>query len=177
MFVLARRVGESVQDESAAPGCGLYGVHNALSTVTESRRRCMPYDGTLDFPVIFVITAINIIAISLGGAKLAAEGEIISMRGTEEQNVKMIALVLGLVEAMPGFMFLWCDSRRFAVGARVRPGARWRSARVSAALAESQRKTALKSRATLERRRCHCDRDTAGNCVGRRVSCFGCYVC
>eukprot|EP00892_Ulva_mutabilis_P010707 jgi/Ulvmu1/8008/UM004_0244.1 len=95
------------QDESAAPGCGCYGVHDGLSRVTETRRRCLPYDGTLDFPVIFIITAINIIAISLGTAKLAAEGEIISLRGTEEQNVKMIALVLGLVEAMPGVMFLW----------------------------------------------------------------------
>lgn len=111
-----------VQDESPAPGCGLYSVHDALSQVTESRRRCMPYDGTLDFPVIFVITAINIVAISLGTAKLAAEGEIISLRGTEEQNVKMIALVLGLVEAMPGVMFLWCDPhRRFCARAHGPP--------------------------------------------------------
>lgn len=98
-----------MQEEArAAAGCGLYRVHDALSHVTESRQRCLPYDGTLDFPVIFLITAINIIAVSLGTAKLAAEGEIISLRGTEEQNVKMIALVLGLVEAMPGVMFLWC---------------------------------------------------------------------
>lgn len=101
-------MGVAAQEEAPAPGCGLYRVHDALSQVTETRRRCLPYDGTLDFPVIFVITAINIIAISLGTAKLAAEGEIISLRGTEEQNVKMIALVLGLVEAMPGVMFLWC---------------------------------------------------------------------
>jgi hypothetical protein len=69
----------------------------------------MPYDGTLDFPVLFLITAMNFIALVYGTAKLAEEGEIISLRGTEEQNVKMIALVFALVEVTPGFLFLWCD--------------------------------------------------------------------
>jgi hypothetical protein len=68
----------------------------------------MPYDGTLDFPVLFLITAMNFIALVYGTAKLAEEGEIISLRGTEEQNVKMIALVFALVEVTPGFLFLWC---------------------------------------------------------------------
>lgn len=101
-----------VQDESQFPpgyGCGFYCCHNALSTITEKRKGCMPYDGTLDFPVLFIITLMNLIALIYGTVKLAKQGEIISLRGTEEHNVKMIALVFALVEVTPGFLYLWCD--------------------------------------------------------------------
>lgn len=102
-----------VQDESQVPpgyNCGLYCCHDALSAVTEKRKTCMPYDGTLDFPVLFLITAMNLIALIYGTTQLARQGEIISLRGTEEQNVKMIALVFALVEVTPGFLYLWCDT-------------------------------------------------------------------
>jgi hypothetical protein len=99
------------QDEKAGDavnqGCGLYRVHDGLSVVTEQRKKCMPYEGTLDFPVLFAITAINLVAIGYGFSQLAEEGEIISLRGTEEQNVKLIALMFALVEATPGVLFIW----------------------------------------------------------------------
>lgn len=99
-----------LQDEFKPPpgyNCGLYCCHDALSKVSEKRKACMPYDGTLDFPVLFIITAMNLIALIYGATTLAREGEIISLRGTEEQNVKMIALVFALVEVTPGFLYLW----------------------------------------------------------------------
>jgi hypothetical protein len=99
-----------VQDNSPPPGYryGLYCCHDSLSAVTERRKACMPYEGTLDFPVLFLITAINFIALVYGATELAKEGELISLAGTEQQNVKMIALVFALVETTPGFLFLWC---------------------------------------------------------------------
>ena len=100
-----------MQGESQVPpgySCGLYCCHDGLSAVTEKRKTCMPYDGTLDFPVLFLITAMNLIALIYGTVQLARQGEIISLRGTEDQNVKMIALVFALVEVTPGFLYLWC---------------------------------------------------------------------
>lgn len=100
----------ALQDDAAPPpgyNCGFYCCHDALSNITEKRKACMPYDGTLDFPVLFIVTAMNLVALIYGTVNLAREGEIISLRGTEEQNVKMIALVFALVEVTPGFLFLW----------------------------------------------------------------------
>jgi hypothetical protein len=96
-----------VQDGFAAPGCGLYKVHDALSDVTDQRKKCMPFDGTLDFWVILVITGLNLFTVGWGLVKLEEAGEIVSLRGTEQENVEMIALVFALVEATPGILFLW----------------------------------------------------------------------
>ena len=97
-----------LQGDYAPPGCGLYKVHDALSDVTERRKKCMPFEGTLDFPVLLFITLLNLFTFVYGVIKIGQDGEIVSLRGSEQQNVKMIALVFALVEATPGVLFTWC---------------------------------------------------------------------
>jgi hypothetical protein len=85
-------------------------VHDALSNITEKRKMCMPFDGTMDFWVILVITGLNLFTVGWGLVKLDKSGEIVSLRGTEQENIEMIALVFALVEATPGILFIWCAS-------------------------------------------------------------------
>jgi hypothetical protein len=89
-------------------GCGFYKVHDKLSKVTETRKKCLPFEGTLDFWVLLFITLLNVFVFIYGIVKLAQDGQVVSLRGSEQQNVKMIALVFALVEATPGVLFLWC---------------------------------------------------------------------
>lgn len=79
-----------------------------MSHVTEKRRACMPFEGTLDFPVLLLITALNLFTLAWGLVDIARTGELVSLRGSEQENVKMIALVFALVEATPGVLFISC---------------------------------------------------------------------
>ena len=73
----------------------------------------MPFEGTLDFPVLFLITALNLFTLAYGLVEIAKTGELVSLRGSEQENVKMIALVFALVEATPGVLFMWCAQAPF----------------------------------------------------------------
>jgi hypothetical protein len=97
-----------LQDDFVEPGCGLHKVHDKLSEVTEARKKCMPFEGTLDFPVLLVVTLLNIFTVGYWVNNVDDQKDIISMRGTEQENVQMIAVVFALVEMTPGLLFLWC---------------------------------------------------------------------
>ena len=97
-----------MQGDAVEQGCGLYQVHDKLSTVTEKRKKCMPWEGTLDFWVLMAITLLNVVTVVYGLTQVGQESAIFSLRGTEQQNVEMIALVFALVEATPGILFAWC---------------------------------------------------------------------
>ena len=98
-----------------APGCGFYKVHDKLSDVTDKRKKCMPFEGTLDFWVLLAITLLNVFVFVYGFITLGQQETIISLRGSEQQNVKLIALIFALVEATPGILFLWCDDLKMQI--------------------------------------------------------------
>lgn len=92
-----------------APGqCNLYFAHAFLSRCTNLRSKCLPYDGTLDPYVLFLITALNCYAGVYGLRSIADRGKVLSLRGTEEDNTRLIAVIFAAVEAAPGLLFLWC---------------------------------------------------------------------
>ncbi len=51
--------------------------------------------------MLLFITALNLFAAIYGIVKLSQQGTIISLRGTETQNVQLLAVVFALVEATP----------------------------------------------------------------------------
>ena len=97
-----------MQDEFRPPWCGLYKVHDKLSEGTEVRKRCLPYEGTLDAPVLFLITGLNIFTVAFWLVSVERKRDIVSVRGTEQDNVQLIAVVFALVELAPGLLFFWC---------------------------------------------------------------------
>ena len=47
-------------------------MHGYLSKVTETRKKCMPWEGTFDFWVLLLITAMNLFAVVFGIVRLQA---------------------------------------------------------------------------------------------------------
>jgi hypothetical protein len=86
----------------------LYKIHDALSKVTEKRKACMPWEGTLDFWVLLAITVTNLTAVFFGATKLQNKDAIFTLKGCESQNIQMIALVFAFIEATPGLLFMTC---------------------------------------------------------------------
>lgn len=89
-------------------GLRLYKIHDAVSKVTELRKKVMPWEGTFDFWVLLAITLVNLFAVAVGFIRLGNKSAIITVRGCENENVQLIALVFGFVEAVPGLLFLMC---------------------------------------------------------------------
>lgn len=89
-------------------GLKLYKIHDAISKVTELRKKVMPWEGTFDFWVLLGITLMNLFAVTVGFIRLGNKSAIISVRGCENENVQLIALVFGFIEAVPGLLFIMC---------------------------------------------------------------------
>jgi len=88
-------------------GFRLYHVHNVLSKVTNLRAHCLPFEGTLDFWVLMIITGINAWACVKGFLDANAKGMLFNLGGSTEVNLRLIAVVFAMVEAAPGLLFLW----------------------------------------------------------------------
>ena len=89
-------------------GLKMHRIHGALSKVTETRKKCMPFEGTLDFWVLLGITLMNLIAVGVGFYKIQDKQQLLSLRGCQSQNVQLIALVFAFIEATPGLLFIMC---------------------------------------------------------------------
>lgn len=76
--------------------------------MTELRKKCLPWDGTLDFWVLASITIVNLAAVAIGITRLQDRDAIFSFRGCDSQNIQMIALVFAFIEATPGLLFIMC---------------------------------------------------------------------
>ena len=86
---------------------GLATIHTALSRVTEMRRRVMPLGGTLEIWVLLGITAVDVAAVVVGLKGLKAE----SLQQWDEAGmVKMIGIVYAIFGAVPGILFIGCDT-------------------------------------------------------------------
>lgn len=96
---------QTLAELDTAPRFALHRVHDKLSDITEKRGKCMPFEGTLDFWVLLLITLMNLFTVCYGLNHL--EGKFFSLRGTERDNVQLIALVFAFVEATPGLLFIW----------------------------------------------------------------------
>jgi hypothetical protein len=86
----------------------LHKIHDSLSSVTEQRKKCMPWEGTLDFWILLGITVMNLIAVVLGIRNLQDHKAIFSFSGCSSQNIQMISLVFAFIEATPGLLFIMC---------------------------------------------------------------------
>lgn len=100
-------------------GLKMHRVHGALSKVTETRKKCMPFEGTFDFWVLLGITLMNLTAVGIGIYRLGFEDDdvgrlgrkrqaLFSVKGCQSQNVQLIALVFAFIEATPGLLFIMC---------------------------------------------------------------------
>jgi hypothetical protein len=92
-------------------GLKLHRIHDSLSKVTETRKKCMPFEGTFDFWVLSGITIMNLIAVGIGFYKLEGKKALLTVKGCQAQNVQLIALVFAFIEATPGLLFLMCAPR------------------------------------------------------------------
>jgi hypothetical protein len=88
----------------------LWRVHDGLSHVTNLRKYCLPWEGTFDFWVLAGITGMNILSVYVGVSKLRNKDAIFSLKGCENENIQMIALVFAFIEATPGLLFIMCAS-------------------------------------------------------------------
>lgn len=86
----------------------LYRIHDSLSKITDQRKKCMPWEGTLDFWVLLLITAMNLFSVVYGLFKLENRSAILTFKGCETDNVQLIALVFAFIEATPGLLFIMC---------------------------------------------------------------------
>jgi hypothetical protein len=98
--VPAERTGAAAKRERS------YAVHAALSRVTRLRRHCMPMDGTLDLWVLLVITALNVLAVGFGLARLYTKSAFFRWSNASDENVLWLGVVYGFSEAAPGLMFI-----------------------------------------------------------------------
>lgn len=88
------------------------GVHATVSRVTETRKAVMPYDGTLDVWVLMALLAMNASVVAYGLLDAHQQGVLFSMAGSEESNLRLIAVVFAMYELVPGLLFLWCAPRQ-----------------------------------------------------------------
>ena len=105
------RIGHLLRVQKVLQKARLFRVHDAGSKVTELRKKCLPFEGTLDFWVLLFITAINLVAVVVGVFSLEDKGAIFTFGGCNSQNIQMIALVFAFIEATPGLLFIMCAAR------------------------------------------------------------------
>ena len=91
-------------------GLKMHRLHGAMSKVTEARKKCMPFEGTLDFWVLLGITIMNLVAVGIGFYKIQDKEQLLTLRGCQSQNVQLIALVFAFIEATPGLLFIMSAS-------------------------------------------------------------------
>jgi hypothetical protein len=84
------------------------GTHAELSRVTETRKAVMPYDGTLDVWVLIGLLGMNASVVAYGLLDAHQQGVLFSMAGSEESNLRLIAVVFAMYELVPSILFLWC---------------------------------------------------------------------
>ena len=82
-----------------------YRVHSTLSRVTNTRRRCLPFDGTFDIWILAGITGLDLFAAAWGLKRLAGAGAFSSFGGGYE-NVLWLGVIFALVDAIPGLYLL-----------------------------------------------------------------------
>ena len=94
----------------------MHRAHDYLSKVTDQRKKCMPWEGTLDFWILLGITLMNLAAVGIGFYKLSVGTDVegrpweqpvfTTLTGCQSQNVQLIALVFAFIEATPGLLFI-----------------------------------------------------------------------
>jgi hypothetical protein len=82
-------------------------VHKYLSKVTETRKSCMPQDGTLDVWMILVIFMMNLFPMLDGIRFLYRKGALVSW-GPNLESVIWLGVIWAAVEIAPGALFLAC---------------------------------------------------------------------
>ena len=94
-------------DADAEKPRGLKRAHAALSRVTEQRRRCMPWDGTLDMWALVAVMVMGLTAAAVGLKRLYERNALVEWN--EERNgLVWVGIVFALVETTPSLMYFGC---------------------------------------------------------------------
>jgi hypothetical protein len=84
-------------------------VHDALSKVSETRKMCMPLDGTFDLWVLMLTTLLSTVALAVGVVRLVRRDALLDWEN--KNGLMWIGVVFALVDAAPGMLYLGCDAQ------------------------------------------------------------------
>jgi hypothetical protein len=79
-------------------------VHDALSTVSERRKLCMPMEGTFDFWVLLLTTMLTIASLAVGIGRLIKRRALLDW--SDKNSLMWMGCVFALVDAAPGALYL-----------------------------------------------------------------------
>jgi hypothetical protein len=98
----------SSKTKAGRKGFALKDVHDGLSKVTETRKMCMPMDGTLDIWVLFFFMILSLFSAAVGLRRLIKREALISWDEGRESLI-WLGVAFALVDATPGLLFMGCD--------------------------------------------------------------------
>jgi hypothetical protein len=87
----------------------LHRGHTLLSRITDTRKRCMPMDGTLDVWVLMACMMIAIFSAIVGIRRLIYRNALLEWNENGDTLI-WIGVVFALVDAVPGLFFVGCAS-------------------------------------------------------------------
>lgn len=82
-------------------------VHDGLSKITETRKACMPLDGTFDVWVLVFFMTLSLFSAAVGVKKLVRRDALIEWNENRD-SLLWLGVAFALVDATPGLLFLGC---------------------------------------------------------------------
>jgi hypothetical protein len=90
-----------------APSVNMHRAHAMLSKVTETRKWCMPLDGTLDIWVLMAVMLLALFSAAVGLRRLIYRDALLKWNDSDDTLI-WIGVVFALVDATPGMLFAGC---------------------------------------------------------------------
>jgi hypothetical protein len=85
----------------------MHRVHTALSQVTETRRLCMPLDGTLDVWVLMFFLGLSLFSAAIGFKRMVERNALYKW-SNDADGLVWLGIVFALVDCVPGLLIAGC---------------------------------------------------------------------